>query len=59
MSCGHCLNAVREAASQLDGVDVKTVEIGSLVVELDEAKTTVGAVVDAVADAGYDATELA
>jgi copper chaperone len=59
MTCGHCISAVKEAAGSIDGVTVETVEIGSILVSLDDAQATVGDVVDAIADAGYDATEAA
>jgi len=59
MSCGHCVNAVREALISVPGVKVENVSIGSATVAFDEAKTTVGNLVDAVADAGYEASEAA
>lgn len=59
MSCGHCVHAVREALSSLPGVKVDGVSIGSATVNFDETKVTVGELVDAVADAGYEAREAA
>jgi copper chaperone len=59
MSCGHCVHAVREAAASVDGVTVESIRIGAVAVALDESKATIGQVVDAIADAGYDATEVA
>jgi len=59
MSCGHCVNAVREALISVPGVKVENVSIGSATVAFDESKTTVGNLVDAVADAGYEASEAA
>jgi copper chaperone len=57
MSCGHCVNAVREALIAVPGVKVEHVSIGSATVAFDEAKVTVGDLVDAVSDAGYEASE--
>ena len=56
MSCGHCVNAVRSALDST-GATVESVDIGSATVLIDEAATPVGALVDAVQDAGYDAQE--
>ena len=59
MSCGHCISAVREALGNVPGVKVEAVGIGSAAVTYDESKTTVGDLVDAIADAGYEASEAA
>ena len=59
MSCGHCVGAVRDALSAVPGVKVEDVRIGSASVTIDETKATVGDLVDAVSDAGYEATEAA
>jgi copper chaperone len=59
MSCGHCVGAVREALAGVPGVKVDDVRIGSASVTFDETKTTVSDLVDAVSDAGYEATEAA
>lgn len=32
MSCGHCVMAVKEVLSSIDGIDVESVEIGRAVV---------------------------
>lgn len=57
MSCGHCVRAVKDALSQVEGATVEKVEIGSAVVVFDPQQTSTGALVDAVADAGYEAQE--
>ncbi len=59
MSCGHCVHAVSEALSAVPGVRVEEVAIGSATVELDEGTANVGTLVDAIADAGYEAAESA
>ena len=59
MSCGHCVSAVQEALSAVPGVKVETVEIGAATVSFDETKVSVGDLVDAVSDAGYEANAAA
>ena len=59
MSCGHCVGAVRDALAGVPGVKVDEVRIGSASVTIDESKTKVSQLVDAVSDAGYEATEVA
>ena len=59
MSCGHCVHAVREALGAVPGVKVEEVQIGSASVTLDDEKATLGDLVDAVYNAGYEANEAA
>lgn len=59
MSCGHCIKAVRDALTAIPGAKVENVQIGAATVNFDETQTTVGALVDAVSDAGYEASEAA
>lgn len=56
MSCGHCVRAVEGALAEVAGVKVESVKIGKARVTLED-QVPVGALVDAVADAGYDAEE--
>ncbi len=56
MSCGHCLNAVNKALTELDGVTIKEVRMGRAEVEYDPAKVDQGKIVGAVSEAGYQAT---
>ena len=58
MSCGHCLNAVRQALSETPGVAVESVRIGRADVQYDPALTTPEAIEAAVTDAGYEAIRL-
>jgi copper chaperone len=58
MSCGHCVHAVQEALAGVDGVKVDQVSIGKATVSVEEG-VPVGALIDAVADAGYEASEAA
>lgn len=53
MSCGHCVSAVRKAVEGVPGAVVRTVEIGSVVVDLDAATGSRGAVEAAIEHAGY------
>ncbi len=55
MSCAHCLHAVRGRLERTPGVDVKSVQIGSAVVDYDPAKTSVDDIEEAIADEGYTA----
>jgi len=59
MSCGHCVSAVQAALGTVPGVKVENVEIGAATVSFDETKATIGDLVDAVSDAGYEANERA
>jgi copper ion binding protein len=53
MSCGHCVSAVKNALQELDGVQVKKVEIGSASVDYDPARSSPSAIENAIEDAGY------
>ena len=59
MSCGHCVHAVKEALAGVDGVTVEAVSIGKATVSFDEGRVQVGALIDAVSEAGYEASEAA
>lgn len=58
MSCGHCVGAVRQALEELDGVAVEEVAIGAAAVSYDPAVRSVDDILDAVADAGYQAERV-
>ncbi len=58
MSCGHCVHAVQKAITSVAGATPEQVTIGSATVSFDPARTSVGALIDAVSDAGYDAREV-
>lgn len=58
MSCGHCVQAVRKAITEVEGATLEQLAVGSATVSFDPSRTTVGALIDAVADAGYDAQEV-
>jgi copper chaperone len=56
MSCGHCLNAVRQALGEVPGVEVISIQMGRARVSYDEGLTGPSQIEAAVADAGYSAT---
>jgi copper chaperone CopZ len=55
MSCAHCLHAVRGRLERTAGVDVKSVQIGSAVIDFDPGKTNLDEIEEAIADEGYTA----
>ena len=59
MSCGHCLNAVNRALSELPRVNVGSVRMGRAELEFDEQSTSAAQIEAAVSDAGYRATSAA
>ncbi|HEY7480164.1 MAG TPA: heavy-metal-associated domain-containing protein [Gemmatimonadales bacterium] len=59
MSCGHCLNAVKQALSAVPGVRIDTIRIGRADVSYDENETGPDQLEAAVAEAGYRATAQA
>ena len=56
MSCGHCVKAVQSALAAVPGVAVKDVRIGHATVEVENGAAKPDALVEAVDDAGYEAT---
>lgn len=57
MSCGHCVKAVQQAITSVEGATADAVDIGKATVTYDPGRTSVGALIDAVQDAGYEAHE--
>jgi copper chaperone len=57
MTCGHCVRAVSKALEGVDGVQVEQVQVGSAVVNYDEAKVSRGRIAEVVEDAGYAVTD--
>ena len=56
MSCGHCLNAVNQALTQLPGVRLEALRMGRAELQYDEAAIDPARIEAAVAEAGYRAT---
>ena len=59
MHCGHCVSAVRGALSATPGVQVQDVQIGRATIELDDEQTSLGEVLDALDEVGYEGREAA
>lgn len=57
MSCDHCARAVRGALTNIPGVTLDGVTIGSATVRFDPAVATVDQMIAAIADAGYEVLE--
>jgi len=55
MSCGHCLNAVKNALSSAAGVELRSVQMGRAELDYDPVVTTPAAIAEIVTDAGYAA----
>jgi copper chaperone len=53
MTCGHCLRAVKDALSEMAGVTLEEVRLGSARVSYDEAQVKPDAIAEAIRDAGY------
>ena len=58
MHCGGCVQAVRDALSSVPGTIVAEVQVGKAAVTTDD-NTPVATLIDAIDDAGYEATEAA
>lgn len=54
MSCGHCVARVKKALSNLDGVEVRNVEVGSAEMSYDPSRVSPDKVLEAVDAAGYE-----
>ena len=52
MSCGHCLNAVSQAVSSVNGAKLKNVQIGRADLRVPD-DSTVARVKTAIEEAGY------
>lgn len=53
MTCEHCVRAIRNRLSATPGVSVKDVQVGTVDIQLDEAKASMDDVSDAISDEGY------
>lgn len=54
MHCDHCVEAVEEALSDVEGVTVLGVEVGTAEVTYDPVQVSEDQLVAAIDDAGYD-----
>jgi copper chaperone len=53
MTCGHCLMAVRNSLSQVEGLTIEELRVGRARVAFDPAVVKPTAAAEAVKDAGY------
>jgi copper chaperone len=56
MSCGHCVGSVKKALTEVDGLTVQNVAVGTATVEYDEARVSPAEIAAAVSAAGYPAS---
>ena len=59
MSCGHCVARVTKTLSALEGLEVENVRIGAADLRFDPARRSVDDIIDALRDAGYEASAAA
>ena len=57
MSCAHCVASVKRALAAVPGVSDTDVRIGAATLTVDPEHATIGALIDAVQDVGYEARE--
>ena len=53
MTCEHCVRAVRGRLEKTPGVTVESVSVGSAAIRIDDSKTSLDDVEDAISDEGY------
>ena len=53
MTCDHCVRAVKNRLSATPGVSVKDVKVGTADITLDDEKTSMSDVEEAISDEGY------
>ena len=58
MSCGGCVNSVRNALARLPGVEVEQVEVGTAVVSYDPGVTTPEFINSTIVKAGFEPWDL-
>jgi len=55
MSCGHCVKAVEKALDQVQGVQARTVQVGSAEVTFDAQQASTERLLEAIREEGYSA----
>lgn len=58
MHCEHCVDVVREALEDLEGVTVQDIEVGSVEVSLDSASVSEATISSTLEEAGYSLAAL-
>ena len=56
MSCGHCVARVTKALTSLEGLEVDNVRIGAAELRFDPSRRSIDDILEAVRDAGYEAS---
>jgi copper chaperone len=56
MSCGHCVARVTKALTALEGLEVENVRIGAAELRFDPTRRSIADILEAVRDAGYEAS---
>jgi copper chaperone len=56
MSCGHCVARVTKALTALEGLEVDNVRIGAAALRFDPARRSIDDILEALRDAGYEAS---
>jgi len=54
MSCAHCVNSVEGALQEIGAKGKVDLEKGTVAVEFDESKLSIGNIKEAIEDQGYD-----
>lgn len=54
MSCGHCVSRVEKALSNLEGVEVRSVEVGSAEMSYDPSRVSPDRILEAVDGLGFE-----
>lgn len=57
MSCNHCVQAVKRALDQADGVEVHEVAIGSACISYDPDNVSRAVIAGAIEDAGFEVAQ--
>ena len=57
MSCGHCVKAVNNALTEIDGVEVQSVEMGKAEFDFNPDKVTLKSIGDVLSEEGYPVAE--
>jgi copper chaperone len=53
MSCGHCVKAVERALDEVQGVQVRNVQVGSAEVTYDPQQASTDRLLEAIREEGY------
>ncbi|WP_248928801.1 copper chaperone CopZ [Paenibacillus hamazuiensis] len=54
MSCNHCVNSIEGAVKEIGATAKVDLQSGTVSVQFDESKLSLGAIKEAIEDQGYD-----